>query len=327
MAYRPFSKLKLYAEHPVVDRPGKFNESFPYQAEQCGKPLICLSDVGLRSPFSCLMTDHIAPTCISAPALTVFNASPSSPIPENGKDRRDNITPKALTLFQIFYGDDHITREEIFHYVYALLHHPSYRTRFAENFKRELPRIPFVGVVGSKIDNAAACCYTVSTVETMQKDAKPVHDLKASAELFHSFVDAGRKLANLHLNYETAKEFPLERHENTDNRLDWRVEAMKLSKDKTTLIYNDFLTLSGIPPETYDYRLGNRSALEWVLTNTASLATRKAKSSAIPTASTTSSTSCGWWDRSSPSASRPWRLSTTCRPSKRRKSLDRGDRA
>jgi len=99
----------------------------------------------------------------------------------------------------------------------------------------------------------------------MQGNAKPSHDPKASAKLFHSFADAGKKLADLHLNYETAKEFPLDRQENKENKLDWRVETMKLSKDKTTLIYNDFLTLSGIPPEVYDYRLGNRSALEWVI--------------------------------------------------------------
>jgi predicted helicase len=67
------------------------------------------------------------------------------------------------------------------------------------------------------------------------------------------------------VNYESAKEFPLKRQENKEVKLDWRVEAMKLSKDKASLFYNDFLTLSGIPAEVYDYRLGNRSALEWVI--------------------------------------------------------------
>ncbi len=99
----------------------------------------------------------------------------------------------------------------------------------------------------------------------MQGDAKPDHDPKASAKLFHAFAAAGKKLADLHINYETAKEFPLVRQENKEAKLDWRVEAMKPSKDKTSLFYNDFLTLNGIPPEVYDYRLGNRSALEWVI--------------------------------------------------------------
>jgi predicted helicase len=72
-------------------------------------------------------------------------------------------------------------------------------------------------------------------------------------------------LADPHVNYESAKEFPLKRQENKAVKLDWRVEAMKLSKDKASLFYNDFLTLSGIPVEVYDYRLGNRSALDWVI--------------------------------------------------------------
>ena len=99
----------------------------------------------------------------------------------------------------------------------------------------------------------------------MQGDAKPDHDPKASAKLFHAFAAAGKKLAELHVNYESAKEFPLKRQENKAVKLDWRVESMKLSKDKASLFYNDFLTLSGIPPEVFDYKLGNRSALEWVI--------------------------------------------------------------
>jgi predicted helicase len=67
------------------------------------------------------------------------------------------------------------------------------------------------------------------------------------------------------VSYESAKEFPLQRQENKAVKLDYRVEAMKLSKDKASLFYNDFLTLSGIPPEVFDYKLGNRSALEWVI--------------------------------------------------------------
>ena len=69
----------------------------------------------------------------------------------------------------------------------------------------------------------------------------------------------------LHLDYETAKEFPLAWVENKDVLFSWRVEKMRLSKDKTQLVVNDSLTLSGIPPEAFEYRLGNRSALEWVI--------------------------------------------------------------
>ena len=86
---------------------------------------------------------------------------------------------------------------------------------------------------------------------------------KADYYVFRAFADAGKKLADLHVNYEQQPEYPLERVEK--GQLNWRVEKMRLSKDKTTLIYNEFLTLKGIPLETYEYRLGNRSALEWVI--------------------------------------------------------------
>ena len=82
-------------------------------------------------------------------------------------------------------------------------------------------------------------------------------------QVFWAFVNAGRGLAELHVNYEQQIEYPLEHVEK--GQLNWRVEKMRLGKEKTSLIYNAFLTLRGIPPETYEYRLGNRSALEWVI--------------------------------------------------------------
>jgi len=112
--------------------------------------------------------------------------------------------------------------------VYGLLHHPVYREKYAANLKRELPRIPF-------------------------------------APNFWEFVTAGKKLSNLHLNYEQQPEYPLKLMDKADIPLNWRVEKMKFSRDKRQIIYNDSLTLGGIPPETFDYRLGNRSALEWVI--------------------------------------------------------------
>ncbi len=118
----------------------------------------------------------------------------------------------------------------IFHYVYALLHHPTYRETYAANLRRELPRIPFV---------------------------QPQH--------FWQFVQAGRRLAEIHVHYESQPEYPLRHEENPDLPLDYRVEKMRLSKDETSLKYNDFLTLHGISPQVFDYKLGNRSALDWVI--------------------------------------------------------------
>ncbi len=88
---------------------------------------------------------------------------------------------------------------------------------------------------------------------------------KSDLEVFRAFVKAGERLADLHVNYEEPPEYPLQKIEKTGEKLDWHVEKMRLSRDKTSITYNQFLTLSGIPPETFQYRLGNRCALEWVI--------------------------------------------------------------
>ena len=113
-------------------------------------------------------------------------------------------------------------------YVYGLLHHPAYRERYQADLKRDLPRLPF-------------------------------------APDFRAFASAGARLAEIHVGYEEQSQYLLEQIETPDLTLDWRVEKMRLSKDKTQLRYNGFLTLNGIPAEASAYRLGNRSALEWVI--------------------------------------------------------------
>ena len=113
-------------------------------------------------------------------------------------------------------------------YVYGILHHPGYREKYADNLKRELSRIPY-------------------------------------ASDFAALSQAGQKLARLHLEYEQLKEWKLKWIETPDVPLSYRVEKMKLAKDKKSLRVNDSLTLEGIPLETFDYRLGNRSARQWVI--------------------------------------------------------------
>jgi predicted helicase len=73
---------------------------------------------------------------------------------------------------------------------------------------------------------------------------------------FALFLNAGARFAEIHVHYEKQAEYPLTKTEKAGEELDWRVTKMRLSKDKTSLIYNQFLTLSGIPAETYEYRLG-----------------------------------------------------------------------
>jgi predicted helicase len=98
-----------------------------------------------------------------------------------------------------------------------------------------------------------------------RNDKQVGSELDNDADVFRCFVRAGARLAEIHVHYEKQAEYPLTKTEKAREKLDWRVTKMRLSKDKTSLIYNPFLTLSGIPPETFEYRLGNRSALEWVI--------------------------------------------------------------
>ncbi len=111
---------------------------------------------------------------------------------------------------------------------------------------------------------STACCTTGATAKNSPTTSN------ASCRGFPSpptsaFANAGEKLARLHLDYETLEPYALKWIETPGVPLSYRVEKMKLSKDKTTLVVNRSLTLGGIPPETSEYRLGNRSALEWVI--------------------------------------------------------------
>lgn len=221
--YRPFTTSYLYFDPHLNNRRYLLPYILPTRKSEEENRLIWLK-VGSDWPMFALTVSMI-------PDLLPQGGSQSFPFytyDEDGTNRRENVTDWALAQFRERYGDGKISKWDVFHYVYAVLHHPAYRERYAANLKRELPRVPF-------------------------------------APDFEAFARAGARLAELHVDYERQPEFPLERIENPDAPLDWRVERMRLSKDRRQLVYNDFLTLSGVPPETYEYRLGNRSALEWVV--------------------------------------------------------------
>jgi predicted helicase len=262
--YRPFCRMWLYYDDLLNDRPGAFADYFPTKTRELENRLLSVN-LSSERPFCVYCCNTIPSKDVGGGFGSPTYCFPTYICAQDGRERHENVTPKANSHFQKFYGNSAITCQDIFHYVYAMLHHPTYRIRYAENLQRELPRIPFVGVVASTKGGTPAKLFGLSAIEATLGGAKPGHNFRASAKLFHAFANAGKMLADLHVNYESAKEFQLERRENKENKLDWRVEAMKLSKDKTTLIYNDFFTLSGIPPETYEYRLGNRSALEWII--------------------------------------------------------------
>jgi predicted helicase len=224
--YRPFVKSFLYFDDLLVHRRYQQHLIFPIRGN-IENTAICLTAIGNTQPFQCLMTNLV-------PNLHLTGDSQCFPFytyDEDGSNRRENVTDWALEKFRVEYGDESISKWDVFYYVYAVLHHGVYRERYAANLKRELPRVPFV-----------------ATVEDFRRLAK-----------------AGARLAEIHVDYEAQGEYPLERIETEGAALDWRVEKMRLSKDKTRIVYNDFLTLAGIPAAAFEYRLGNRSALEWMI--------------------------------------------------------------
>ena len=226
--YRPFAKSNLYFDRMVNDRVLVFPSIFPTPQTETENRVIIVSDHGFRADFNTFVANLISDAHILA-ARDRFQCFPFYTYDENGTNRRENITDWALENFRTHYEDDTITKWDIFHYNYGLLHHPGYRKKYEANLKRDLPHIPF-------------------------------------AKDFWGFAEAGKRLAEIHVNYESQPEYDkLKFVQNPDAHLDWRVEKMKFSKDKTSLTYNDFLTLSGIPPKAHNYRLGTRSALEWIV--------------------------------------------------------------
>ena len=223
--YRPFTKLNLYFDRTLIERVYVFPSVFPIPETETENRMICLTALGSKKPFHCLLTKELTDVHLTGDS----QCFPFYTYDEDGTNRQENITDWALTEFRTHYGDDTITKWDIFHYNYGLLHHPAYREKYEANLKRDLPHIPF-------------------------------------AEDFWGFATAGAQLADLHVNYESVPKYDGLRNVETPGiPIDWDVEKMKLSKDKTQLKYNDFLTLDGIPAEVYAYRLGNRSALEWVV--------------------------------------------------------------
>ena len=226
--YRPFTKSNLFFDRVMNQAVNLFPSIFPTLETEVDNRVIVVSDHAFRSGFSTLMV-NVIPDLHALSTSDGFQCFSFYTYGEDGTNRRENITDWALAHFRTHYKDDTLTKWDIFHYTYGLLHHPDYREKYEANLKRDLPHIPF-------------------------------------AEDFWGFSEAGKRLADLHVGYESQPKYDkLQLVPNPDVPLNWRVEKMKLSKDKSSLIYNDFLTLGNIPPKAFDYRLGNRSALEWVV--------------------------------------------------------------
>lgn len=151
----------------------------------------------------------------------------------HGYRRINNITDWSLEKFQTEYNDDSIKKSDIFWYVYGILHSSEYRSKFSDDLKKMLARIPLVTD-------------------------------------FWSYSKAGHKLAEVHLNYENAEPYKVEEVQNqsTNEKEFYKVKKIKFgnkNKDKTVIHYNDNISLTNIPIEAYNYDINGRSAIEWVI--------------------------------------------------------------
>jgi len=217
--YRPFSKRFLYFGYIPIDMRGSFLSFYPQSNSQNKTVSISNSE---RTPLSLLASDTITDLNLFMPA-PVFSFALYA---YNNGERMENISDWAFNKFIKQYGKKGISKEAIFHYVYAVLHNPAYRKKYELNLKREFPRIPFY-------------------------------------ENFKQWSEWGEALMNLHINYETVQPFEL-KELSTDHKENPKAK-LKADKENGTIILDENTILTGIPKEAWTYKLGNRSALEWVL--------------------------------------------------------------
>ena len=242
-AYRPFVKTNCYADYTFVNC--KYQQDIIFPDEYTKNLVICVPGKGGGKLFSCIITNTI-------PDLHFVEASQCFPRWQYPKptqiqhitseiqiDRIDNISSVALNTFQEHYNDKSITKDDIFYYVYGILHSPIYKGDFANDLSKMLPHIPY-------------------------------------APDFHGFSQAGKSLAELHLNYENCEQYQGVDVKPIRNQLVWEpkeedyllgTKSMKY-KDKNTkdvLIINDNVMLTGIPSEAHEYIVNGRTPLEWFI--------------------------------------------------------------
>ena len=265
--YRPYSKQNLYFDKIFNERLYQLPNIFPEKS--IDNKVICLTVTGGKG-FSTIMTDIIPDLHLIGDSqcfpLYLYEKEETQAVNSDdlfanqsekstaceGYQRRDAITDEALAHFKAAYPNEDFDKEDMFYYIYGLLHSEEYREKYADNLSKQLPRIPCV----------------------------------KSAVDFWAFSKAGRELAELHLNYETVPMYQnvlfkgglklLGDQINGGVGEDFYVEKMKFGKkvdeesgkkvdDKTTVIYNNQFTLCNIPEEAYDYIVNGKPALEWVM--------------------------------------------------------------
>ena len=262
--YRPYTKSNLYYSPDLVESPGQCKDIFPSDKERL---IICVNGKGSNKEPSAIITDQYPDyqTQFNCQFFPLYwyeeNKNKQKSLFDDGSDddyiRRDGITDWILKEVRNRYKVKSITKEMIFYYVYGLLHSKEYRERFAADLKKSLPRIPIVEDVN----------------------------------MFMDFYMYGKKLADLHLNYEDVAPYPdvvvkgdrkvkMETRrdpatggfiEETTNPEDyeyfrvWDKMRFKSKDDKSTIIYNGNITIENIPAKAYEYIVNGKSAIEWIV--------------------------------------------------------------
>jgi predicted helicase len=239
--YRPFCKQWLYFNRRFNERVYQMPRIFPNSTQQ--NLVICVTGRGATKEFSALISEAL-------PDLEMISKAQCFPLytyekledtgglfsTSNEYVKTDNIPDTILAEFRQTYNNPKLSKEDIFYYVYGILHSPEYRSRFKSDLKKMIPRIPF-------------------------------------AQDFKAFSQAGRELAKWHLNYETIEPYPLSESTGElgfDSKPHYQVQKMRFAgkarqPNKTTIIYNNKITLSGIPLSAYDYKVNGKSAIEWIM--------------------------------------------------------------
>ena len=246
--YRPYCLQSLYYDKLFIERLYQIPKLFPNP--ELKNMVICVSGIGVNKEFSCLMTDEIPDRQILANAqcfpLYYYEEKEGAREATSSQTRilneerlpkpkflkKDGISDYILGRVRGEYRNPDVTKEDIFYYVYGILHNADYRKTFSNDLKKMLPRIPLV-------DNMAD---------------------------FRSFCEAGRKLADLHLGYEIQPPYSDTKVTGTESKY-FRVTKMKfLEKNKKDkIVYNSKITVSEIPERAYQYVVNGRSAIEWIM--------------------------------------------------------------
>ncbi len=237
-SYRPFTKKYLYYYKILIHRTYQMLKIFPTKMHS--NIIISISGIGASKDFMPLISDNLVnldvvekTQCFPLYYYTKYDTknaieSLNEEVDEYGYIKEYAITDYALEEYQKKYGKE-VTEEDIFYYVYGILHNKEYREKYSNDLKKTLARIPFV---------------------------KTVED-------FNAYNKAGRDLAEIHLNYETIEPYNLE--EEIKENPNYEVDKMKWNNDeKTELRFNNDILFKKIPPRALEYVINGRSPIEWV---------------------------------------------------------------